>query len=88
MNFHWDVPLCVTPFVWGMNTDKHNAMSAAQKKAIDDHCTAEWVEKVGTAWASRPASRACCRSWRPTLIRLVMLIVSPIIALYPPGRMG
>jgi TRAP-type C4-dicarboxylate transport system substrate-binding protein len=49
--YHMDVPLYVTPFVWAMNKDKYNAMTAAQKKVIDDHCTSEWAEKVGSAWA-------------------------------------
>jgi TRAP-type transport system periplasmic protein len=49
--YHMDVPLYVTPFVWVMNKDKYEAMSAAQKKVIDSHCTSEWAEKVGTAWA-------------------------------------
>src|SRR3954454_2775426 len=51
VTYHIDVPLYVTPFVWAMNADKYNAMSAAQKKVIDDHCTSEWAEKVGSAWA-------------------------------------
>ena len=51
VKFHMDVPLYVTPFVWVMNTDKYNAMSTAQKKVIDEHCTSEWAEKVGSAWA-------------------------------------
>lgn len=49
--FHMDVPLYVTPFVWAMNQDKYNAMSTAQKKVIDDHCTTEWAEKVASPWA-------------------------------------
>jgi TRAP-type transport system periplasmic protein len=51
VHFHMDVPLYVTPFVWVMNKDKYNSMSAAQKKVIDDHCTTEWAEKVATPWA-------------------------------------
>ena len=51
VTFHMDAPLYVTPFVWVMNKDKYNAMSAAQKKVIDDHCTTEWAEKVATPWA-------------------------------------
>jgi TRAP-type transport system periplasmic protein len=49
--FHMNEPLYVTPFVWVMNKDKYEAMSAAQKKVIDSHCTSEWAEKVGSAWA-------------------------------------
>jgi TRAP-type C4-dicarboxylate transport system substrate-binding protein len=51
VHYHMDVPLYVTPFVWVMNKDKYNGMSAAQKKVIDDHCTTEWAEKVATPWA-------------------------------------
>ncbi len=34
-----------------MNKDKYDAMSPAQKKVIDDHCTTEWAGKVGGPWA-------------------------------------
>ncbi len=51
VKFHMDVPLYVTPFVWAMNTDKYNSLSANQKKAVDSHCTSEWAQKVGSAWA-------------------------------------
>jgi TRAP-type transport system periplasmic protein len=51
VNEHMDVPLYTTPFVWVMNKDKYEAMSPAQKKVIDDHCTTEWAEKVGSQWA-------------------------------------
>ncbi|MEY4362916.1 MAG: hypothetical protein RLZZ24_268, partial [Pseudomonadota bacterium] len=51
VKYHMDVPLYVTPFVWVMNKDKYNSLSATQKKAVDSHCTSEWAEKVGSAWA-------------------------------------
>jgi TRAP-type C4-dicarboxylate transport system substrate-binding protein len=51
VKYHMDVPLYVTPFVWAMNKDKYNSMSAGQKKVIDDHCTTEWAEKVASPWA-------------------------------------
>jgi len=51
VNFHMDVPLYTTPFVWVMNKDKYEAMSTAQKKVIDEHCTTEWAEKVAAPWA-------------------------------------
>jgi len=51
VKYHMDVPLYVTPFVWVMNKDKYDGMSAAQKKVIDDHCTTEWAEKVASPWA-------------------------------------
>ena len=51
VKYHMDVPLYVTPFVWVINNDKYNAMSANQRKAIDSHCTSEWAEKVASTWA-------------------------------------
>jgi TRAP-type transport system periplasmic protein len=51
VKYHMDVPLYVTPFVWAMNKDKYAALSVAQKKAVDSHCSSEWAEKVGSAWA-------------------------------------
>ena len=51
VSFHMDVPLYVTPFVWAMNQGKYDALSATQKKVIDEHCTTEWAEKVASPWA-------------------------------------
>jgi TRAP-type C4-dicarboxylate transport system substrate-binding protein len=51
VKYHMDAPLYATTFVWVMNQSKYNAMSAAQKKVIDEHCTPEWAEKVATPWA-------------------------------------
>ena len=51
VGFHMDLPLYTTPFVWAMNKDKYESMSAAQKKVIDEHCTSEWAEKVASPWA-------------------------------------
>ncbi|WP_108413659.1 TRAP transporter substrate-binding protein [Limnohabitans sp. Jir72] len=51
VKYHMDVPFYVTPFVWVMNKDKYTALSTTQKAAVDSHCTSEWAEKVGSAWA-------------------------------------
>jgi TRAP-type C4-dicarboxylate transport system substrate-binding protein len=51
VKYHLDTPLYVTPFVWVMNKDKYDSMTPAQKKAVDDHCTTEWAEKVAAPWA-------------------------------------
>lgn len=51
VKYHMDVPLYVTPFVWAMNKDKYQSLSAGQKKVVDSHCSSEWAEKVGSAWA-------------------------------------
>ncbi len=56
VTFHMDLPLYTTPFVWGMNKDKYESMSAAQKKVIDEHCTSEWAEKVASPWADFEAN--------------------------------
>ena len=44
--YHIDAPLYSTMFAWSMNKAKYDAMSPAQKKVIDDHCTTEWAGKV------------------------------------------
>ena len=49
--FHLDAPLYATPFVWVMNKARFEALAPAQKQVVDDHCTPEWAEKVGSAWA-------------------------------------
>ena len=51
VNFHMDAPLYVTTFVWVMNQDKYDGLSAAQKKVIDDHCTTDWAVKIAAPWA-------------------------------------
>ncbi|MDE1950417.1 MAG: TRAP transporter substrate-binding protein, partial [Burkholderiales bacterium] len=51
VKYHLDTPLYVTPFVWVMNKDKYESLNPAQKKAVDDHCTTEWAEKVASPWA-------------------------------------
>jgi TRAP-type transport system periplasmic protein len=56
VKFHLDVPIYVTPFVWVMNKGKYDALNAAQKKAVDDHCTSEWAEKVAGPWADMEAA--------------------------------
>ncbi|MFY8103204.1 MAG: TRAP transporter substrate-binding protein [Ramlibacter sp.] len=56
VKFHMDVPIYVTPFVWVMNKGKYDALNAAHKKAVDDHCTSEWAEKVAGPWADVEAA--------------------------------
>jgi len=48
--YHMEVPLYTTTFVWLMNKAKYDAMSPAQRKVIDDHCTTEWAVKVASPW--------------------------------------
>jgi TRAP-type C4-dicarboxylate transport system substrate-binding protein len=49
--YHMNVPLYVTTFAWVMNKSVYNNMSAAQKKAVDDHCSNEWALRVASPWA-------------------------------------
>ncbi len=56
VKYHMDAPLYVTTFVWVMNKAKYDALSPAQKKVIDNHCTTEWAEKIATPWADFEAN--------------------------------
>jgi TRAP-type C4-dicarboxylate transport system substrate-binding protein len=49
--YHMDAPLHTVMFQWLMSPRTYNAMSAAQKKVIDDHCTTEWAAKFAGPWA-------------------------------------
>jgi TRAP-type C4-dicarboxylate transport system substrate-binding protein len=49
--FHIDAPMYVATFATIINTDKYNALTAPQKKVIDDHCTTEWAARTGRDWA-------------------------------------
>lgn len=48
--YHIDAPLYATVFTYSMNKAKYDAMSPAQKKVIDDHCTTEWAVKLSGPW--------------------------------------
>ena len=48
--YHTDMRLYAAVFVWAMNKDWYNGLSANQKKVMDDHCTNDWAAKVGAAW--------------------------------------
>ena len=54
--YHMDVPLYVTGFVWVMNKGKYESLTPMQKKAVDDHCTADWAEKIAAPWADWEAA--------------------------------
>jgi TRAP-type C4-dicarboxylate transport system substrate-binding protein len=49
--YHMEAALYTTSFVWIMNKSTYAAMSPAQQKVIDDHCTTEWAERVAAPWA-------------------------------------
>jgi TRAP-type C4-dicarboxylate transport system substrate-binding protein len=54
--YSMDVPLYSTVFTYSMNKAKYNAMSPAQKKVIDAHCTTEWAVKLSAPWADFEAA--------------------------------
>ncbi|MGO9698796.1 MAG: TRAP transporter substrate-binding protein [Xanthobacteraceae bacterium] len=49
--YHMDAPTNTVTFQWLMNPNVYAAMSASQKKVIDDHCTTEWAGKFADPWA-------------------------------------
>jgi TRAP-type C4-dicarboxylate transport system substrate-binding protein len=49
--YHVDSAFYVTEQGWVINKGKYEALSASQKKVIDDHCTPEWSEKIAVPWA-------------------------------------
>jgi TRAP-type C4-dicarboxylate transport system substrate-binding protein len=50
VKYHIDAPLYSTVFTYSINTDKYAALSPAQKKVMDDHCTTEWAVKIAGPW--------------------------------------
>jgi TRAP-type C4-dicarboxylate transport system substrate-binding protein len=51
VKYHMDVALYTTTFAWVINKAKYDAMSVAQKKVIDDHCTTDWALRIASPWA-------------------------------------
>jgi TRAP-type C4-dicarboxylate transport system substrate-binding protein len=49
--YSMDVPLFTAVFTYSMNKAKYDAMSPAQKKVIDEHCTTDWAVKVASPFA-------------------------------------
>src|SRR5580698_11075956 len=48
--YHMDEPLGSVMFQWLMSQATYDAMSASQKKVIDDHCTTEWAARFADPW--------------------------------------
>jgi len=51
VKYHIDAPLYTTVFTYSINPDKYRKLSPAQKKVMDDHCTADWAVKIAGPWA-------------------------------------
>ncbi len=49
--YHLEMPLYTTTFAMVFNKAKYDAMSAKQKKVIDDHCNSKWALKFAAPWA-------------------------------------
>jgi TRAP-type C4-dicarboxylate transport system substrate-binding protein len=56
LKYHIDAALYTSVQTWVMNKAKYEAMSPAQKKVIDDHCSTEWALKIASPWADFEAS--------------------------------
>lgn len=56
VKYHMDAPLYISNFVLAVNKATYGKLSAAQKKAFDEHCTSEMSEKVNTVWADAEAA--------------------------------
>ena len=51
VKYHIDSAFYVTEQTWVLNKAKYEALSAAQRKVMDDHCTSEWALKIAAPWA-------------------------------------
>src|SRR5215471_3055878 len=49
--YHMEYPLYTTTLAFVFNKATYGAMSAAQKKVIDDHCSNEWALRIAAPWA-------------------------------------
>jgi len=49
--YHMEYPLYTTTLAFVFNKATYGAMSPAQKKVIDDHCTNEWALRIAAPWA-------------------------------------
>jgi TRAP-type C4-dicarboxylate transport system substrate-binding protein len=56
VKYHIDEPLYTTVFTFSMNKDKYEALTPAQKKVMDDHCSTEWAVKLAGPWGDFEAA--------------------------------
>lgn len=52
VSHHTDMRLYAAVFVWALNKPWYEALSANQKKVIDDHCNNDWAARVGRDWGA------------------------------------
>ncbi len=48
---HLDIPLYASINAFVINKGKLASLSAEDRKAVEDHCTPEWAEKMSSGWA-------------------------------------
>ena len=56
-SIHIDSPIYISEQVWVLNKAKYDALSAAQKKVMDEHCSSDWALKIATPWAEFEVGR-------------------------------
>jgi TRAP-type C4-dicarboxylate transport system substrate-binding protein len=49
--YHMDAPLHTVTFQWLMSPKTYAAMSPAQQKVMDEHCTNDWAARFASPWA-------------------------------------
>jgi TRAP-type C4-dicarboxylate transport system substrate-binding protein len=49
--YHMDERIHTVTFAWLMSPKTYDALSAAQQKVIDDHCTNDWAARFAGPWA-------------------------------------
>jgi TRAP-type C4-dicarboxylate transport system substrate-binding protein len=49
--YHLNMPVEMGVFVVVLNKGHYEALSLAQRKVMDNHCTTEWSSKLGNPWA-------------------------------------
>lgn len=52
LTYHLDMPLYVPMAIYGINQAYYDGLSPELRKVIDDHCNADWSEKLTDDWAS------------------------------------
>lgn len=50
--YHLDIPLYVPMAIYGINPSYYDGLSPELKKVVDDHCNADWSEKLTADWAN------------------------------------
>jgi len=56
VKYHIDVPLYTAMFTYNINLNSYSALSAAQKKVIDNHCNQDWAARISEPWTEFEAA--------------------------------